>query len=649
MSIKEKIDLLIKANIAYRRGRDEILTDKEYDALITEVKDTPEYKEIKHLLNEGAVDGSDFKHSYVIGSLEKLKNGEDDTIEAFDNDNKSNTKNWVITPKLDGAALTLYYVDGKLSEIATRGDGYKGKSQLKRLYDLNIPKTLKFLNEGKVVIRGEILLTHQSFEELNEDTNGKYKKHPRSAIVGLLGDKNDTYHVANYASFYAYRVLSEYNTESYKNELKLLKKEGFNIPFSTSLKQGELNSENLMEIYKDTLNKVPWEIDGLVIQSNENYEYENEYYPSNARAFKANELAAESTVVGIDWRITKDGSLSPIAQVNPVMLAGAEITQASAFNYEWIVNHGIGIGAKVVIIKSGEIIPVITQVITTSKKIDVPEVCPNCGGSLEVRGKKLFCTNPDCSESAYKSLAFFIENLGIPNVSEKTLRAWELKSINDIINFEADSKYKKQVEFAKALPEKFWSITYTKLMCSFDYKGIGEKIIKKLIKANGINKMNKALFIDDSIELETPTGTTQDTLIRLRKAINSNNLKSIWNNIVNDDRWLAYNDIRERELNKEANQNSLPLSGMSFCFTGAMSIGRNFAQEMVENLGGENKSSVSRGLTYLVTNNKNSGSGKNKKASELGTTIIDENEFFKMINYDPDKGRQIEENDLDNF
>ena len=110
----------------------------EYDALIAEVKDSPEYKEIKHLLNEGAVDGSDFKHSYVIGSLEKLKNGEDDTIEAFDNDNKSNTKNWVITPKLDGAALTLYYVDGKLSEIATRGDGYKGKSQLKRLYDLNI-------------------------------------------------------------------------------------------------------------------------------------------------------------------------------------------------------------------------------------------------------------------------------------------------------------------------------------------------------------------------------------------------------------------------------------------------------------------------------------------------------------------------------
>lgn len=627
MTIKEKLDLLIKANTAYRLGNP-IITDQEYDLIISEIKDTKEYDEIKYLLNEGA-DGSDFQHSYVIGSLEKLKNGEDDTIKSFDNNNL--TKNWIITPKLDGASLTLYYINGKLADIATRGDGYKGKSQFKRLFDLNIPKTLTFA-KGTVVIRGEILLTHQAFDRLNVDTNGKYKKHPRNAVVGLLGDKNDTCHIASYASFYAYRILSEYDTENYENELGILKQEGFSVPFYTIIKQGELNSETLMGIYQEFLARSPWEIDGLVIQSNENCKYENEYYPANTRAFKANELAAESIITGIDWRMTKDGSLSPIAQIEPVMLNGSKVTQASAFNYEWVKNHKIGIGAKVVVIKSGEIIPVISQVIETSDNSDIPSNCPYCGGQLKIEGKKLYCINSNCDESLYKSLAFFLNNLDIPNVSAKTLKSWNLKTINDVINFYPDPRYKKQADFYKSLPEKFWAISYTKLMCSFDYKGIGEKIVKKLIKANGVDKMNRALFIDHSISLITPSGTTQDTVARLRKAIIENNLMSIWHNIITCDNWIVYESSREKELKSGCEISKLPLSGKSFCFTGAMSISRKEAIAMVENLGGEVKSSVSKGLNYLVTNDKNSGSGKNKKAAELGIAILDEKDFLKLVN-----------------
>lgn len=151
-----------------------------------------------------------------------------------------------------------------------------------------------------------------------------------------MGDKNDTCHIASYASFYAYRILSEYDTENYENELGILKREGFSVPFHTVVKQGGLNSETLMSIYQEFLAKAPWEIDGLVIQSNENCKYENEYYPANTRAFKANELAAESIITGIDWRMTKDGSLSPIAQIEPVMLNGSKDSLVLFLTYAFV-------------------------------------------------------------------------------------------------------------------------------------------------------------------------------------------------------------------------------------------------------------------------------------------------------------------------
>ena len=144
--------------------------------------------------------------------------------------------------------------------------------------------------------------------------------------------------------------------------------------------------------------------------------------------------------------------------------------------------------------------------------------------------------------------------------------------------------------------------------------------------------MNRALFIDHNISLNTPSGTTQDTIARLRKAIIENNLMSIWHNIITCDSWIVYESSREKELKLDCEEAKLPLAGKSFCFTGAMSISRKEAIDMVESLGGEVKSSVSKGLTYLVTNDKTSGSSKNKKAAELGIAILDEKEFLKLVN-----------------
>lgn len=642
MEVKEIIKKIINANIQYRLGNPS-LTDQEYDQLVSLVKNQKEFKDIEHFLNEGR---GDKKHQFIIGSLLKLKRGEDNDIKNFDNSHIEDTQQWIITPKFDGASITVYYNNGQLLDICTRGDGYYGKSVLNKLKTI-IPSFISNTT-GLVGIRGELIITDLDFIELNKNTNNKYNKHPRNAIVGMLNEKKKN-NIDCYASFYAYRVLG--NTfKNYLGELKFLKENQFNIPFYTLLNQGKLGTTCLMEVYHDFLNKVNYAIDGLVIQSNENNIVENEYYPNNARAFKANEIAIESEIVDVKFDVSKDNKLVPIIYIKPKELSGSTITKVTGCNYSYIKSKGLGIGAKVLIQKKGEIIPFISEVIEYSNDFTyIPETCPVCGSPIITMGKQLYCSNPNCKHAITKSVAFFLKNLGVEECSEKSLRNWNIVSLDDLLDFVPERSSKQQTKLISELNTKLFPITDEKLILSFDYSGVGEKLIKKIIKANSCEDFIGVFFGDEDKPLNIPTGITENTFNRISKAIKNNKLDKFYNRLISDDRWIKFNDERERIKRKNQVESSKELAGKSFCFTGALSISRNFATELVEKLGGDVKSSVSGGLTYLVTENANSGSTKAKKARQLGTTVLGEKEFFDIVHYDPNKGRQVESDDIDNL
>ncbi len=628
--MNDKIEKLIEYNRQYRLGTP-IVSDTEYDAMVEAVKvELPdEYNKIKQLLNEGT--GNISHGEYIIGSLEKIKAGEDDVLNSFINQNHT----YVITSKCDGMSFVLHYLNGKLIDAITRGDGYKGISRFKKAIQINsIPKSIA--DKSYVIIRGEALIEYDQFELLKEEQNISYA-HPRNAVVGIMNDKREDNN-SSYVSFFAYQILKgNKQFDNYLDMLQGLHNFGFKTPKQTICKNW--STDSLMEIYNSHKEFENFPIDGLVIQDNKFEPFGKHYYPDDARAWKSNLLNAESEIIGYDWRLSKDGKLCPVAQLKPVILDGAEVKQASAFNYEYIKTRQLGIGAKVSIQKKGDIIPGIDTIISTSTNFQFPEVCPVCGAKLTIIGKHLCCTNPECSLQQTKSLAHMLRNIGVEVANVKSLENWNIHNIDDLINWIPDYKMKQHEKFNNELLNKLFTASYKKLICSMDWSGVGERIINKILDANSLESFIDKFIYDKDIVLNTTTGITESTFDRIWNAreVPAKSFKLI----ISDRRYCGNKD----ESGAAIDDNSLILNGQSFCFTGKLNyMGRTQAEAMVERLGGR-IAGVSKTLTYLVTNDTSSGSSKNVKAAKLGVKVINELEFYKIVSYDIAKGKQETEFD----
>lgn len=635
MDAHSLISKILEANTAYRRGS-EIMSDAEYDALLDMLKDQyPDQYETVRLMvfdQDTASSEDTINLPVVVGSLEKLKNGSDSDISSWDESQKEFAKDYVISSKVDGLSILVFYYDGEIKFISTRGDGEIGELKTKKLLPM-IPNNLSGdLSKGVVIIRGECVIKDEAFHRLNE--MGRSYKAKRSAAVGIVNGDDKLNQYVKFLSFIAYQIYrSEKEFKTYNDVLETLKNTGFEIPKYEIVKHGSLNSIVLMELYENHYADEDFDIDGLVIQCNETFNECDKKIPEHSIAFKANQLVSPTEIIGYDWELSKDGSMRPIAKLNPVIFNGAEITRASAYNKSWIENMKAGIGAKVRVQMQGDIIPGIVMVVEESTNFDFPTKCPYCGEELVVRDKFMWCTNRKCKGRQVKSLAHFLKNLDIGFAGETNLANWKIFTIPDLVAFIPSGK--QQEKFAKELEIKLWNIPEKKLLESFDYSGIGSKTISKIISKNGLEKFVKRFFCgsDDGtmspeygdVSLELSPGITNDTFCRISEGVFENSLINSYYSIIYDDRW------HKKFVEKVT---STVLNGKSFCFTGAMSISRKTAETLVKQNGGVVKTSVTNKLDYLVTNDTNSGSTKNKAARECGTNIIDENKFFEMVNYE---------------
>ena len=631
--ILELEKLIAQYQKSYYNGEAEI-SDFEFDKLWDELKTLDPNNPI--LKKVGADSGNFTKVSHVMpmGSQEKAANPEQFLVWA----EKHNYDEYLVEYKLDGASLELQYENGYLKRAVTRGDGQIGDDITENAKKMNGVNDALYFN-GKLItfsggIRGEVIMTHQVHKKYFST-----KANCRNAANGLMKRKDGT--GCEFLTLIVYDALSTDNNSYFSNEeekITWLKECGFHVVHLEICKNPQdviAYRSKVMENRKS----LDYDIDGLVIKERKiNLEDARRTRPDHQIAFKFSLEEAVSTLRKVEWSIS-GGTYTPVAIFDEVELNGTKVQRASLANPDTMRKLNVKIGSHVVVVKRGEIIPKIESVILQNEEnlteIEYPCICEVCGTKLLDEGSRLFCPNKRCSKRVLHQLLKFQQTVDIRDLGETLITQLfndkKLQSITDIysltvqdlIPYFLNEESREAEKISLGAQKVYNSIQNHKKMklstflAGFDIEGFGETMAQKLIDA-GFNSLEK-LLISTEEQIASVHGFAQIMAKIVVEGLNENSQEM--KNLVN-------NKIIEIEIADEG-----ILNGKSFCFTGELhSMNRNDAQSLVKKNGGTIKSSVTKDLNYLVTNDKDSGSSKNQKAVKFGIPIIDEETFLQMIN-----------------
>ncbi len=601
--LKKKI---IEANEEYRAGKSSI-SDLEYDQLVEEFKDSwpEEYDQFRDSLNEGSIEyGIKVKHDFIMGSLDKIKNTDQKSLNDFIRNHVKEKLN--ISAKVDGISSIAKYVNGKLVEFASRGTGYEGVSYFdKSKYVKGLPQRIDI--KDTICIRGELVILKD--EIVDSDTNY------RNVCAGYMNSKYWKKEEISKVSFIPYTILGDKYTKN--EQFELLEKLGLNVAWHKNIDPKQENLQEALTNYAKIQHE--YDCDGLVLIGENSYNEQGVYRPKNSKAYKINELKGITKIIDIDWGdVSKDGYLIPVFVLEPIELGGALISRATASNLDILEKLNAKYGSIVEITKSGDIIPHVDRIVENPEgciDIVLPEECPCCKSKLVREGLNLRCVNKSCKNQIIEQITQFIKKLGCKHASNATIEKFNILSFEDLVNFIPNKKYKSEMTLYKELQNNVFTKSRQELLAATNFVGLAEKMINKIVEYYGFDNIEKNVFNG------LPEGVGDITLSKFKENIKQN--LDIVQLILNDKRY-SYVENRDKTV-------STKKIG-SVCFTGALStMSRNEASAKAMQAGYEVKSGVSKGLTYLITNTPDSGSSKNKKAKELGTKVITEEEFIKLI------------------
>ena len=632
LRVKELEKLIKKYQDSYYNGEGEI-SDAEFDSLWDELKLLDPENSILHKVGADSGNFNKVNHIMPMGSQEKAANPE----QFYSWAKKHIYDSYLVEYKLDGASLELQYKNGILQCAVTRGDGVIGDDITTNAKKMN-GVMLSITKHGVPVdftggIRGEVIMTHDVHKNYFAD-----KANCRNAANGLMKRKDGS--GSEYLKLIVYDALATEGLSPFSNEqekIQWLKDCGFNTVEVKICNTPEAVVEyrsSVMEIRKN----LDFDIDGLVIKENViNEEDAKRARPDRQIAFKFSLEEAVSVLREVEWSIN-GGTYTPVAIFDEVELNGTTVQRASLANPDTMKNLGIKIGSKVVVVKRGEIIPKIESVLhdetCKESEIVIPSNCETCGTSLVNEGTRLYCPNKSCSKRVLHQLLKWVQVVDIRDLGETLVNSlFEKKvvqAISDIyklnvetltpffLNEESIAAEKKSLGAEKVIKsiENHKNISLEAFIAGFDIEGIGETTVEKLVSA-GFNSLEKLLnaSVDEIASVYGFAEIMAKTFVNGLKE-NAEEMKILSSTYVNI-------------IKKESGS----LSGKSFCFTGELvTMKRADAENLVKNAGGSCKSSVTKDLSYLVTNDTTSGSSKNVKAAKLGIPIISEKEFLQMIN-----------------
>lgn len=630
--INELVSLIKKYQTSYYNGEGEI-SDAEFDALWDELKNLDPENEILKKIGTDSGNFAKLRHVMPMGSQEKAANPEQFLGWA----SKHVYDEYFVEFKLDGASLELQYEHGKLVHAVTRGDGTIGDDITVNAKKMNGVAAALFDLAGNLIdysggIRGEVIMTHDVHKEKFSD-----KANCRNAANGLMKRKDGE--GCEYLKLIVYDAFSPSGNQPFNDEeskINWLKSCGFNtVPLKICKSPQEVIEyrSHVMDIR----NQLEYDIDGLVIKERQiNFQDASRARPDRQIAFKFSLEEAVTILRSVDWSVN-GGTYTPVAVFDEVELNGTKVQRASLANPDTMKALGVKIGCKVVVVKRGEIIPKIESVIHEDALCESPVVFPDkcecCGSKLIDNGSRLYCPNKKCSKRILHQLLKWVQVADIRDLGEtlvtQLFEKGKVQSISDLyklsaedltpffLNEESLAAEKKSLgaEKVAASIQNHRKMSLAVFIAGFDIEGIGETTVEKLVAA-GFNTLNALL----NMTVEQASAVYGFAEILAKTAVDGLNENAL------EMRFLAENFV-------EIVQDSAgKLVGKSFCFTGELhSMKRNDAEVLVKANGGTCKSSVTKDLSYLVTNDVSSGSSKNQKAVKFGIPVINEEQFFKML------------------
>lgn len=643
--MKQLVEQLNNASQAYYNGEAELMSDYEWDSKFDQLKlledetgivlpDSPTNK-----VSEDSISGKKEPHEFPALSLAKTKSVAD--LEKW----AGNKPIW-ISWKLDGLTLVVTYDDGKLTKIVTRGDGHIG-TNITHLAPAIKGVLPKISEKGHLVIRGEAVISYEDFNNFLLETESDYAN-PRNLASGSLTLKDVDEVKLRHIQWIPFTlVYSDQEILSWGQRMDYLEKLGFQtvehrfIENPTSVNIQEKIDEFTQKV---THKKQPFPVDGLVIT------YDDTQYASTGSvtghhatragyAFKWQDEYAETVLDHIEWSCAAS-TISPVAVFQPVELEGTTVQRASLCNISECERLGIGdAGTKLQVIKANKIIPKVIKITEKVGVLNIPDKCPVCGAEAHVvlsesGTKKLHCSNADCTAKQLKKFARFVskDGINIDGISEQTVStfinhgwirdyadfyhlkdfAYQITSL-DGFGKKSVGKLLESIEKSRNTDSRHLLYALSIPLCGFD---VAKRLLSKYTFKELMETAKTSLFDDVFASIDG---------IGPEKSARFVNWFKDDKNYLKVSNLLKELDVKEVEVAEVGTK----CAGQTFVVTGDVYHykNRNELKAYIESQGGKVTGSVSKSTTYLINNDAESQSSKNKKAHQLGISIITEEQF----------------------
>ena len=644
--MKELIEVLNKASKAYYAEDIEIMSNAEYDALYDELlmleEKTGTVLAGSPTVNVGyeAVDNLPKEtHESPMLSLDKTKDRE--ALRDWLNGHEA-----LLSWKLDGLTIVLTYENGTLSKAVTRGNGEVGEVVTNNAKTfINLPHKIAY--KGKLIIRGEAVISYDDFNKINEEIpeEGAKYKNPRNLCSGSVRQLNNEITAKRNVRFIAFNYVSQGSSDTdfklRSEQFDFLKKQGFEV-----VEYHKVTEDSILDkisYFAKMVANYPIPSDGLVLTYND-IEYGRSLgrtakLPRDSIAFKWADETANTHLIDMEWSPSRTGLINPVAIFEPVELEGTTVSRASVHNVSIVKSLMLGIGDEISVYKANMIIPQIKENFTKSGNLTIPKFCPACSEKTQIKNENgvetLYCVNEACPAKQIKRFSLFVSRdaMKIDGLSEATLEKFIsvgfIKKLSDIY---------KLAEHKEAIcnMDGFGDKSYENLISSIEKSR--DVLLPNLIYALGILNVGlsnaKIICKAFDYDIEKIKNATVEE-IAVTDNIGDVIATSVFDFFHDSEKLSEFNEL-VNELNilipekKETNSN---IGGKTFVITGSLNTyeNRNALKDLIESLGGKVAGSVSAKTDYLINNDVTSNSSKNKKAKELNVQIISEEDFNELI------------------
>lgn len=641
----ELYELIDKYNYHYYQLNESLISDYEFDQLLRELRDLeeefPQFKRLKSPTQKvgGYVDQRFVKETLnpPMISLDNVFNEEE--LRNFDQRIKDSVKggySYVCELKIDGLAISLEYTP-QLTKAVTRGDGKIGENVTHNVLTIkDLPKQV----ERPMIVRGEVYISKANFLKVNEFSDKEYKN-PRNLASGTIRQLDSDVAKERKLDVFCYGLVNapDYGFDTYYEAMQYLKQLGFRTNEQLKLCHSIDEVIHYINAITDMRETLDYEIDGIVIKVNE-YKLQEQLgntskYPRWATAYKFKSSSTTTTLEDILLTVGRSGKITPNAILTPTYLMGSVISRATLHNFNYVQEKDIRIGDQVEIIKAGDVIPRVEQVVMSERKDQqpyiMPTTCPVCHTELIKVEADHYCPNVNCAARHEEGLVHFISRnaLNIDGLGEKTIikliELGKVKEYVDIYRLTSEDLYElegfkdKSVNNALNSIKKSLSVNPSNFIFGIGIKHVGLETAKEIMKV--VTTLTDFVNVDYETLINIPQVgdiIAKSILDYLSEEVNKNNIL------------MMVNEFGLKNAEPMVETIDSVFSGKTIVLTGTLShYKRRDLKKQLEAMGAKVSSSVSKN-TDLVICGQNPGS-KFDQAKALGIKVIEEDELLAML------------------